>query len=362
MNERVWNFNPGPAALPLPVLEKVRDELLSFRGSGMSILETSHRSSEFQSVIRDAEASLRDLMGISDDYTVLFLAGGANLQFHMVPLNLLEEDKVADYVDTGTWAGRAIAEARKVGSVNVAASTKEEGYRRVPRQEELNLTPHAAYLHITTNNTIFGTQWTDFPVTRGTPLVGDMSSDILSRPIDITPFGLIYAGAQKNLGPAGVTLVIVRRDLVGNAPPDTPAMLDYAVHMAKGSLYNTPPCFAVYIVGLVLQWVRDQGGLEAMARRNLEKAEMLYAVIDESEGFYQGTARRDSRSLMNVTFRLRDRDLEPELLAEAERAGLRGLKGHRSVGGLRASLYNAVEPEAVERLVDLLKKFQERNE
>jgi len=361
MTERVWNFNPGPAALPLPVLKRVQEEMLSFRGTGMSILETSHRSPEFMSLVREAEAALRELMGIPEDYAVLFLQGGANLQFYMVPLNLLEEGKTADYVDTGTWASRAIAEARKVGEVNVAASTREEGYCRIPRQEELKRTPGAAYLHITSNNTIYGTQWTDFPVSHGVPLVADMSSDILSRPIDIAPFGLIYAGAQKNLGPAGVTVVIVRRDLVGNAPPDTPAMLDYAVHMAKGSLYNTPPCFAIYVMLLVLQWVRDLGGLEAVARRNSEKAQLLYSVIDESEGFYRGTVKRDSRSLMNVTFRLPSEELEAKFLEEALQRRLRGLKGHRSVGGIRASLYNAVELEAVEHLCAFMREFQEES-
>jgi phosphoserine aminotransferase len=361
MSERVCNFNPGPAALPLPVLQKVRDELLSFKGSGMSVMETSHRSPEFTSVIRDAEANLRELMAISEDYAVLFLQGGANLQFHMVPLNLLGEEQTADYVVTGTWAKKALAEARKVGNVTVAASTESENFCRVPRQEELELTSGAAYVHVTSNNTICGTQWADFPATRGTPLVGDLSSDILSRPIDLRPFGLIYAGAQKNLGPAGVTLVVVRRDLVGNAPAQCPTMLDYATHVAKGSLYNTPPCVAIYVVNLVAEWVGDQGGLEAMARKNQEKAQLLYDAIDESEGFYRGTAKRESRSLMNVTFRLASEELEQSLIAEAAEQGLKGLKGHRSVGGLRASIYNAVDLEAVQRLVALLRSFQEKH-
>jgi phosphoserine aminotransferase len=362
MSERVWNFNPGPAALPLPVLETVRDELLSYGGTGMSIMESSHRSPQFDGIIKEAEQRLRDLMGLGDEFAVLFLQGGANLQFHMVPLNLLPEDGVADYVDTGTWASRAIGEARKAGTVNVAASTEPDHYARVPRREELKLTPNAAYLHITTNNTIFGTQWASFPVARGTPLVADMSSDVLSRPVDFSQFGLAYAGAQKNLGPAGVTVVIVRRDLVGNAPTTAPAMLDYATHMAKGSLYNTPPCFAIYVMNLVLAWVQDQGGLSAIARRNQEKAQLLYETIDASEGFYRGTVQRESRSVMNVTFRLASEELEKAILQEAGAAGLKGLKGHRSVGGLRASLYNAVPLEAVERLVAFMRRFQEREE
>ena len=360
MTDRIWNFNPGPAALPTAVLEKARDELLSFRNSGMSIAETSHRSPEFSAVMTECESALRELLGIGDEYAVLFLQGGANLQFYMVPLNLLPPDGVADYIDTGTWSSKAIAEAKKVGRVAIAASTKEEGYRRVPRQEELTLSSGAAYVHVTSNNTIYGTQWARFPETGGVPLVADMSSDILSRPLDMARFGLLYAGAQKNLGPAGVTVVIVRRDLVGAAPPGTAAMLDYAIHMEKGSLYNTPPCLAIYFMNLVLQWVREQGGVEAIEHRNEQKANLLYDAIDSSGGFLRGTADRDSRSRMNVTFRLPSEELEKALIAEASAEGLKGLKGHRSVGGLRASIYNAVELEGVERLVDLLERFQKR--
>jgi phosphoserine aminotransferase len=359
MTKRVCNFNPGPAALPLPALEKARDEFLSFRGTGMSILEVSHRSKEFESVLKETDQGLRNLLGIPEEYAILFLGGGASLQFFMVPLNLLPRDQVADYVDTGTWASRAIAEAQKIGRVNVAASTKAESYVRIPRHEEIRFTPNAVYVHITSNNTIYGTQWAEFPKTGGAPLVADMSSDILSRPFDVEPFCCIYAGAQKNLGPAGVTMVIVRRDVVGKAPPNTATMLNYATHMEHTSLYNTPPVFGIYIMNLVLQWTMEQGGVEAVARRNQEKAQLLYDAIDESEGFYRGTAKRESRSLMNVTFRLRTEELEKALLGEADKEGLKGLKGHRSVGGLRASLYNAVELEAVERLVDVMRRFQE---
>ena len=361
MAMRVYNFNPGPAALPLPALEKVRDEFLSFRGTGMSIVEVSHRSAEFGALLEETDAGLRALLGIPDAYAILYLGGGASLQFSMAPINLLGRGRVADYIETGEWSSKAIKEAAKVGRVNVAASTKAEKFRRIPRPEELRLTPGAAYVHLTSNNTIYGTQWRRFPEAGSVPLVADMSSDILSRPFDVEPFGLIYAGAQKNLGPAGVTVVIVRRDLVGKAPEGTPTMLDYKTHVEGNSLFNTPPCFAIYMIKLVLDWVRDQGGLEAVAARNERKARLLYDAIDGSGGFFAGTCDRDSRSRMNVTFVLARSELSEAFAREANAAGLKGLKGYRSVGGFRASLYNAVGMEAVEALVALMEKFRKKN-
>ncbi|HAK95461.1 MAG TPA: 3-phosphoserine/phosphohydroxythreonine transaminase [Planctomycetes bacterium] len=361
MTTRVYNFNPGPAALPLSAIEKARDELLSFRGTGMSIMEVSHRSAEFGALLKETDAGLRGLLAIPDDYAILYLGGGASLQFSMAPINLLGPGQTADYVETGEWSSKAIKEARKVGRVNVAASTKEEKFRRIPRPEELKLTPGAAYVHITSNNTIFGTQWQRFPDAGSVPLVADMSSDILSRPFDVKPFGLIYAGAQKNLGPAGVTVVIVRRDLVGKAPENTPTMLNYKTHLDGNSLFNTPPCFAIYMIKLVLDWVQEQGGLAAVAARNEKKARLLYDAIDNSNGFYRGTCDKDSRSRMNVTFVLGREELSEAFAKESSAASLKGLKGHRSVGGFRASIYNAVGMDAVEALVAMMEKFRKRN-
>jgi len=358
---RVHNFNPGPAALPLPVLEEVRESFLDFRGTGMSIVEVSHRSKEFEAVLNEAIARIRRLLGLDARHHVIFVQGGASLQFAMVPLNLLPGGSSADYVNTGTWATNAIREARLLGkTVRVAASSEDREFTYIPAK--IDLDPQAAYLHLTSNNTIRGTQWARFPETGAVPLVADMSSDILSRPIPASRFGLIYAGAQKNLGPAGVTVVIVREDLLGRAPETLPTMLRYTTYTAKNSLYNTPPCFAIYIVERVLAWLEETvGGLEAMAAINRRKAETIYAVIDASGGFYRGTAEPTSRSQMNVTFRLADAAREARFLEEAARAGLVGLKGHRSVGGCRASLYNAVSPEAVETLASFMRDFAKKN-
>src|SRR5215475_5094979 len=344
---RVHNFSAGPAVLPLSVLEEIQRDLVSLPGVGMSILEISHRSAAFEAILAQAEADIRALAAIPSNYRVLFLQGGASLQFSMVPMNLLGPGATADYLDTGSWADKAIKEARKVGNVNVAASTKADGYSRIPAMSELSLTPGAAYGHMTSNNTIEGTEWKALPETGGVPLVSDTSSDMFSRPIDVVSHELIYAGAQKNLGPAGLTIVIIRDDLVAISKSRTftlPTMLNYAVHAENDSLYNTPPVFAVYATGLVMKWLLALGGLAAIAVSNERKAAKLYAEIDRT-GFYRGTAAKFSRSLMNVTFRLPNDELETMFLRESTTAGLDGLKGHRAVGGMRASIYNAF-PEA----------------
>ncbi|MGE5243659.1 MAG: 3-phosphoserine/phosphohydroxythreonine transaminase [Betaproteobacteria bacterium] len=357
---RVYNFAAGPAVLPLPVLEEIQRDLLALPGVGMSVLEISHRSKPFESILGQAEEDIRALANIPAGYKVLFLQGGASLQFSMVPMNLLGPGATADYIDTGTWADKAIKEAKKVGTVNVAASTRSEGYSRIPAQSELKLTPGAAYVHMTSNNTIEGTEYKRLPDVGEAPLVSDTSSDMFSRPIDVARHALIYAGAQKNLGPAGVTLVIIRDDLLPRSAgkrASLPTMLDYAVHAENGSLYNTPPAFAVYTLGLVMKWLRAHGGLEAAASVNERKAAKLYAEIDRS-GFYRGTANKDCRSLMNVTFRLPSEELEKRFVADATKAGLDGLKGHRSVGGIRASIYNAFPEDGVDALVAFMKEFE----
>jgi phosphoserine aminotransferase len=360
MVDRVHNFNPGPAGLPLPVLEEVKEEFLNFRNSGMSIAEISHRSAVFEGVLDDAISRLKRLLGFPDSYKVLFLQGGASLQFAMVPMNLIPAGASADYINTGTWATKAIKEAEILKIPHkVIASSQDRDFRYIPKV--FTVSPDAAYLHITSNNTIKGTQWAAYPDAGSVPMVADMSSDMLCRPFDPAPFGLIYAGAQKNLGPAGVTLVIIREDLLARVPKDLPTMLRYTTHAEKNSLYNTPPCIGIYMVGLVLKWIEESvGGLEAMKKRNLEKADMLYGCIDKLD-FYSGTADNDSRSLMNITFRLPSEDLEKKFVAEALKNGMAGLKGHRSVGGCRASLYNAVEPASVKALVDFMTEFARTN-
>ncbi len=356
---RVYNFAAGPAALPLEVLQQAQADLVEYPGLGMSIMETSHRGKTYDAIHEEAQANLRELLGISDDYAVLFLQGGASTQFSMVPMNLLLPGQVADYTNSGAWGGKALKEAKKVGQVNVAADCGKEIPTRVPRLGELKLTPGAAYVHITSNETISGAQWKEFPKTEA-PLVADMSSDILSRPFDMNQFALVYAGAQKNLGPSGVTLVIIRKDLAAKAPEGLPTMLDYRTHIEHNSLYNTPPCFGIYILMLVTRWVKAQG-LENLYRRNVEKAAKLYAAIDGSEGFYKGTALKEFRSDMNVTFRLASEELEKKFVAEATAAGLTSLKGHRSVGGIRASIYNACPVEAVDALVAFMAEFAKTN-
>jgi len=357
---RVFNFAAGPAVMPVPVLEQMQRDLLALPGVGMSILEISHRSKTFESILAQAEADIRALAAIPSNYRVLFLQGGASLQFSMVPMNLLGAGAIADYLDTGSWADKAIKEARKVGSVNVAASTKADGYSRIPSASELSLTPGAAYVHMTSNNTIEGTEWKTLPATGGVPLVSDTSSDMFSRPIDVASHALVYAGAQKNMGPAGLTVVIIRDDLVAVSKSRTftlPTMLNYAVHAENDSLYNTPPVFDVYATGLVMKWLLALGGLPAIAASNERKAAKLYAEIDRT-GFYRGTAATDSRSLMNVTFRLPSEALEKTFVTRSIAEGLDGLKGHRSVGGMRASIYNAFPEAGVDALVEFMREFE----
>ncbi|MCU0593302.1 MAG: 3-phosphoserine/phosphohydroxythreonine transaminase [Desulfobacterales bacterium] len=359
--DRIHNFNPGPAAMPLPVLEEIRDAFLNYKGSGMSIVEMSHRSKEFESVIGDAAQRTKRLLNLDDRFHVLFMQGGATLQFAMIPMNFLADGRSADYVNTGTWSTNAIKEARILNKpIQVVASSEDKQFTYIPGAIAFNR--NAVYAHITSNNTIRGTQWSRFPDTAGVPLIADMSSDFMSRPFDARPFGLIYAGAQKNIGPAGVTLVIVRDDLLKLVPENLPVMLKYTTFSAKNSLYNTPPCFAIYAVHLMLKWIDETvGGLEKMAAVNRTKADRLYGCIDASGGFYRGTAEPASRSQMNVTFRLANEDLEKRFLEEALKSGLGGLKGHRSVGGCRASLYNAVSMEAVDALVEFMNVFAKRN-
>lgn len=357
---RVYNFSAGPAVLPLAVLEEIQRDLVALPGVGMSILEISHRSKAFESILEQAEADIRKLANVPANYKVLFLQGGASLQFAMVPMNLLTQGATADYIDAGSWGEKAIKEAKKVGNVNVAASTKAENYSRVPRQDELKLTPGAAYVHMTSNNTIEGTEYKQLPDVGAAPLVSDTSSDMFSRPIDVAKHALIYAGAQKNMGPAGVTVVIIREDMLQRSSKALPTMLNYAVHAENKSLYNTPPAFAVYTTGLVMKWLLSQGGLTAIEKVNQRKAAKLYAEIDRT-GFFRGTAHEDCRSLMNVTFRLASEDLEKQFVKEAEAAGLDGLKGHRSVGGMRASIYNAFPEEGVEALVQFMREFEKRH-
>ncbi|MBF8271597.1 MAG: phosphoserine aminotransferase apoenzyme [Magnetococcales bacterium] len=358
---RVYNFSAGPAALPVAVLERARDEMLDYQGSGMSVMEMSHRSKKYLGIIQHAESMLRSLMGISADYEVLFQQGGASLQFAMVPMNLISDPKgqTADFILTGSWAKKAMKEAKKVFSATrVAASTEDCNFTRIPTQDELRLNPDAVYVHMTTNNTIFGTEFHYTPDTGKVPLVADMSSNVLSRVIDVNRFGIIYAGAQKNLGPSGVTVVIIRKDLVGRNA-NMPVMLDYKAQAEEQSMLNTPPTYAIYILGLVLEWVRDQGGVAGIEQRNIRQAERLYGVIDAS-GFYQCPNQKDSRSRMNIPFTLSKPDLTETFLSESNKAGLVTLKGHRSVGGMRASIYNAMPDEGVEALVAFMLDFERR--
>ena len=357
---RVFNFSAGPAVLPEMVLQQAAQEMLEWGSSGMSVMEMSHRGKDFDAIREQAENDLRFLMAIPDDYAVLFLQGGATLQFSMVPLNLLPAGGTADYVETGSWSQKAIEEAKRYGTVKVVASSAATNFDRIPTATELELSPHAAYVHITGNNTIFGTEYHYLPDTAQVPLVSDASSHILSRPVDVPRFGLIYAGAQKNIGPAGLTVVIVRRDLLGRARPDTPALLDYSAHEAAQSCLNTPPTYAIYIAGLVFQHLISTGGLTAAAQRNDRKAGLLYDALDAS-AFYHCPTQAGSRSAMNVPFTLADSSLDATFLAQAAGEGLVNLKGHRSVGGMRASIYNAMPQEGVEALVAFMKEFERRH-
>ncbi|HYT20812.1 MAG TPA: 3-phosphoserine/phosphohydroxythreonine transaminase [Candidatus Polarisedimenticolia bacterium] len=367
--KRVHNFNAGPGTLPLPVLERIREELLDWRGSGMSVMEMSHRSPEFESINAAAEQRLRSLLGISEDYAVIFVQGGGSMQFTMAPMNLCLPGKPVDVLHTGTWTAKAIAELKKGFPHHIAASTESEKFARLPRREEIKFSPDASYVHLCTNNTIEGTQWNALPETGAVPLVADMSSDIASRPVDVKKYGLIFAGAQKNLGPSGVTIVILRKDLAERADKSLPTLLQYRTHIKEKSLYHTPPTFAVYIVGLVLEWIESEGGIPGMVKRNEAKAGLLYSTIESSGGFYSCPVEKSSRSKMNVIFRVAGgvgrsaapqnmEAVEKKFANEAAAAGLVGTPGHRSVGGLRVSLYNAVEPVAVAALTSFMREFQ----
>jgi phosphoserine aminotransferase len=360
MTERIYNFSAGPAVLPLSVLEEAQRELVSLPGVGMSVMEISHRSKAFDEIINSAERGLRELLGLPENYRVLFLQGGASLQFSMIPMNFLSKDGSADYIITGSWGKKALKEAKREGSVNVAATTADGGFTRVPGQDELKLDPKAAYVHFTTNETIEGVEWKQEPETGDVPLVADASSDILSHPISVEKYALIYAGAQKNMGPSGVTLVIIRDDLLERIPDNLHTMLDYRTHVQNNSLYNTPNTWGIYIINLVCKWLQEKGGLTAMHRENEAKAQLLYDAIDATT-FYRGHADADSRSIMNVTFRLPSEELEKKFANEATAAKLDGLKGHRSVGGIRASIYNAFPREGVEALVSFMKEFEKKN-
>jgi phosphoserine aminotransferase len=356
---RVINFNAGPAALPLGVLERAQKELLDIDGSGMSVMEHSHRGKVYEAIHNEAIALLKELLVVPDNYDILFLQGGASQQFAVVPMNLLPQGKSADYIQTGVWSDRAYKEAKVLGTARFAGNTeRDKKFTRVPKQSELELDPNAAYVHLTSNNTIFGTQWHDFPDTGAVPLVADMSSDIAWRPIDVAKFGLIYAGAQKNLGPSGLVVVIVRKDLVEAGRKDIPIIFQYRTHVETNSLYHTPPTFSVYILRNVLAEVKANGGLSAMEKVNREKAALLYAAIESRPDVFTAPVEKDSRSVMNVVFTLKSAELEAEFLAEAKKAKMEGLKGHRSVGGMRASIYNAVPLEGVAALADLIRKFK----
>ena len=360
MAHRVFNFSAGPACLPLDVLKTVQDELLDYHGTGMSIIESSHRSAAYDEINDQAIALTRELMGLDDSYHVLFVGGGASTQFAMVPMNFLKRGNTAAYVDTGSWSNKAMKEAELFGKVHVAASSEKSAYDHIPKLEEIVYPGDAAYLHITSNNTIFGTQYQEFPSTSGVPLICDMSSDILSKQVNFADFDMIYAGAQKNIGPAGVTLVILRDSMLKKCLDGNPTMLDYRTHAKKKSLYNTPPVFSIYVMKLVFEWMKKQGGLKQIEKLNNAKQERIYQMLDLHPDFYRGTVQPESRSWMNATFRLPSEELEKKFIAEAKEAGFVGLKGHRSVGGVRVSMYNAMPLEGCERLADFMTEFQKK--
>lgn len=358
--ERIYNFSAGPAILPEPVLLQAQKDLFTLPGVGMSVMELSHRSKPYDAIHQSAKAGLRALLGVPENYQILFLQGGASLQFSMIPINLLPNGGSADYIVTGSWGKKAVKEAKRCGTVNIAADLKDEKYSRTPTQDELKLNGSAAYAHFTSNETIEGVEFFAEPDAGQVPLICDMSSNICSRPLDITKYGLIYAGAQKNMGPSGVTIVIVRDDLLQAIPDGLHTMLDYRTHTANDSLYNTPNTWGIYIIDLVCKWLQDNGGLPAMHAANQSKANLIYDAIDAGE-FYRGHAAKDARSLMNVTFRLPSEELEKKFTAEATKQGMDGLKGHRSVGGIRASIYNAFPRAGVEALVDFMREFERKN-
>ncbi len=361
MAKRVYNFNPGPATLPLDVLKIVQEELLDYKGTGMSIIESSHRSPEYDEINETAMSLVKDMFGLDDSYHVMFLTGGASSQFYMIPMNFLAGGKTGSYVDTGSWSSKAIKEANIAGKAQVAYSGKDGDYKHIPSQDELEVPSDAAYLHITTNNTIKGTQFHKYPSVEGIPLIADMSSDIASRRMDFSKFSMIYAGAQKNIGPAGATLLIMHEDLLARSNDDLPTMLNYKTHAEKKSLYNTPPAFAVYVLKLVFEWILKQGGLHAVEKINMAKQERIYQLMDDNADFFRGTVEPESRSWMNITMRLPNEDLEKKFIAEAKAAGFVGLKGHRSVGGIRVSLYNAMPLEGAEKLAEFMEDFQKKN-
>jgi len=360
-NNRIYNFNPGPAMLPLEVLKAAQAELLNFENTGMSIMEISHRAKAYDKIHNQAKADIKELMGLGDDYEVLFIQGGASMQFNMVPQNFATDGKIGNYILSGSFATKAYKEAAILGEAHIAASSKEVNFKHIPTQEEIKLSDNAAYLHICYNNTIFGTEYHYVPETNGVPLIADMSSDMLSRPVDFSKFSLIYAGVQKNLGPAGVCLVVARKSFIENSPQTLPTMLRYDTYAKNNSLYNTPPAFGIYMVGKVAAWIKEQGGLKAMEKLNAAKAKLVYDAIDNSNGFYRGHADKDSRSFMNVTFRLPSEELEAKFAAEALPLGISGVKGHRSVGGMRTSIYNAMPMEGCQALVDFMEKFRKAN-
>jgi len=361
MPERIWNFNAGPATLPLPVLEKIKADLPNYNNTGMAFMELSHRSKDYAAVHAEAKSLLKELFTIPDNYHILFLQGGASTQFCMVPMNLLSEGQTADYINTGAWSKKAIKEAKLFGNVNVAATSEDANFTYIPKTDDIKLTPDAQYVHITSNNTISGTQWKTFPETGNAPLVSDMSSDILSRKLDISKFGIIYAGAQKNLGPSGVTVVILRDDVLAKCKEGLPTMLTYGTHVEKDSLFNTSPTYSIYILKLVLEHVKSIGGLDAVEKENEAKGKLLYGTLDENSDFFKCPIPKDSRSLMNVVFRLPNEELEQKLIADGLSAGFGGLKGHRSVGGIRVSMYNAMPLAGIQALTEFIKDFAQKN-
>jgi phosphoserine aminotransferase len=360
--DRIWNFNAGPAAIPLEVLERVHENWFNFGGTGMNVMEWSHRSKEYDEIHNEAISRVKRLMGLGEDYHVLLLQGGASTQFAMLPMNFLAEGQTADYINTGAWSKKAIAEAKGFGNVNIAFNGEEVEFKRLPMQAELNLTPKARYVHITSNNTIKGTQFHTFPDVADVPLVADMSSDILSHEMDFSQFSMIYAGAQKNLGPSGVTLVILRDDFFQQEAADgVPTMLKYATHIEKNSLFNTAPTFGIYMLGEVLRWVEDHGGVAGMHKRNEEKAKLLYGFFNDNDDYFRCPVEEGSESWMNVCFRLPNEDLEAKMISESKAFGFSGMKGHRSVGGLRISMYNASPIEAVKDVIEFMTEFKTAN-
>ncbi|MFD2613657.1 3-phosphoserine/phosphohydroxythreonine transaminase [Paenibacillus gansuensis] len=360
MTKRAYNFNAGPAALPLEVLEQAQSEFVEFRGSGMSIMEMSHRGAIYEGVHNETKQLLTELLGIPEGYQILFLQGGASTQFAMIPMNFLQ-GRTGSYVMTGSWADKAVKEAKNFGSTHIAASSEANQFRSIPSLDTFNVPEDSAYLHITSNETIEGTQFQQYPDAGSVPLIADLSSDIMSRPLDVSQFAMIYAGAQKNLGPSGVTVVIVRDDFITEVPKTVPTMFRYETHVKNNSLYNTPPAYSIYMVNLVLQWIKGKGGLAGIERQNREKSGLIYQAIDASGGFYNGFAEKDSRSMMNITFRLQNEELEKKFVKASEAEGFVGLKGHRSVGGLRASAYNAVPYESCKALAQFMAEFQRTN-